>query len=136
MCSRHEVGAYLKKREYDADEIVATLERLNEYGYLDDLEVGRQVVRKYAGRYGWQYIALKLRQKGLVSPELLQELRSLSDNAAEALNAKILLEKNRKRFLVDGVFDRRKAARFLQNRGYASAVIGNTLHIMSETDLD
>ncbi len=136
MCSRHEVETYLKKREYDAAEIVETLERLQEYGYLDDLEAGRQVVRKYAGRYGWHYISLKLRQKGLFSPELLQKLRGLSDHEAENVSAKVLLEKNRKRFLVDGVFDRRKAARFLQNRGYASTVINNTLHIMSETDLD
>lgn len=136
MCSRYEVEAYLKKREYETAEICATLHRLAEYGYLDDLEVGRQLVKKYGGRYGWQYIAAKLRQKGLFDPELLQALRELIDSTAERSSAAELLRKNHKRFIGANGYDKNKAARFLQNRGYATSVISQTIHIMSETDPD
>lgn len=134
--SRREVEQYLRRREYEPDEVADALRRLTEYRYLDDEEFGRSLVRKYGGRYGWHYVVAKLRQRGVDDPDILQRLRGELADDDEADGARQLLEKHRKRCFVDGAYDWQKAARLLQNRGYSMTVIRRTLHSISDADLD
>ncbi|WP_346354263.1 regulatory protein RecX [Azotosporobacter soli] len=135
-CSNWEVLQYLKKREYEAEEIASVINRLQEYKYLDDEEFAWQLARKYSGRYGWQYVVMKLRQRGVDDSGILQRLRDKVDENVEIESARQVIKKNEKRCLVAGVFAWQKAARLLQNRGYSMAVIRRTLHSIPEADLD
>ena len=65
-----ELRQKLKVRGFAATDIDSAIDRLTEYGYLDDLNNGRQLAANYLWRkgYGRLMIVQRLRRKGLPSP--------------------------------------------------------------------
>lgn len=92
------------------DDVVQTLQ---EERFLDDLRLAYQVYAYYArkGQYGHAYIVNKLRRRALPIPEDVERPDELT--VAEQLVAK--------KFACEE--DKRKIARYLQNRGFAPYVI-------------
>jgi len=62
-----ELRQKLKTRGFAATDIDSAIDRLTEYGYLDDLNNGRQLAANYLWRrgYGRLMIVQRLRRKGL-----------------------------------------------------------------------
>lgn len=92
------------------DDVVQTLQKER---FLDDLRLAYQVYAYYArkGQYGHAYIVNKLRRRALPIPEDVERPDELT--VAEQLVAK--------KFACEE--DKRKIARYLQNRGFAPYVI-------------
>lgn len=115
--SQQEVKRYLTEKEFDPKVVAATVERLLDQGYLDDLEFARSWLRDRArlrprGARGLRY---ELRQKGVENDVIDQVLDGLDeeDAAWTAVQPKLArwLELDEQTF-------KRKLAGFLGRRGF------------------
>lgn len=97
------------------DEVVAALK---EEHFLDDQRLAGDVYRYYArkGQYGHLYIANRLRRRGLPVPEDVERPDEYA--LAQALAGRKFSYRSD---------EARKAARFLQYRGFSPSVIGDIL---------
>lgn len=75
--TRHEMEAYLKRRQYAPEVIAAVMDKLKDYGFIDDEQLSQRAVDTLSRqRLGRGAIERKLRQRGVDK-----------DLAREALNA-------------------------------------------------
>lgn len=115
--SEGELKAKLRRRGVDdvLEDVVAALEGEH---FLDDQRLARDVYRYYArkGQYGHLYIVNRLRRRCLPVPEDVER----PDEYALAGN----LVKRKFSYRAD---EARKAARFLQYRGFSPSVIRDVL---------
>jgi len=99
-----------KLSDYLEPEVEAAIERLKDWGYLDDRRVAETYVRVRQGRWGPKKLRWHLRQRGIREADLEAVIPEEDREAALRL-----LEKRRARFR--GKKDR--AVRFLLGRGYS-----------------
>ena len=88
--SETEIRAKLRRKGYEEEKIAEAIDRLIQYGYLNDRVLGDEVFEaiKNKGIYGDAYIHRKLAQRGLSSDRHLS--RSEEETAARRiLEAKI-----------------------------------------------
>ena len=113
--SEGELKAKLRRRGVDDDVLEAALEGEH---FLDDQRLARDVYRYYArkGQYGHLYIVNRLRRRCLPVPEDVER----PDEYALAGD----LVKRKFSYRAD---EARKAARFLQYRGFSPSVIRDVL---------
>ncbi len=112
--SEGELRRKLRERGAESDMVDQVIERLKQERFIDDERLAGDVYRYYAGKkqYGHAYIVQRLRRRYLPVPEA-------AERPDELAFARILA---RRRFS-SGTADMRKIARFLQYRGFSSAVI-------------
>jgi regulatory protein len=134
--SEAEVLSDLVRRGYSTAVAEATLEKLRSLNYLNDERFARNWARsRFETRgYGPKRIEQELKTKG-ISQELIRVVigETLSQDD-EAEKAKLVLEKKFKHKKFDDVKTARRAAAFLQRRGYSSKVIVDLLKHSMEDD--
>lgn len=90
MRSEKELRDYLARKEYSADDIEQALERLKDYGYVDDAQFAQEMVRSQThmrptGRFK---LRQKLKRSGVGDEALEQALSSYSEqDEQQACNA-------------------------------------------------
>lgn len=111
-----------------APELAAELlDRLEEFGLLDDAAFAEGFVNSRRTRKGRIALSRELRSKG-VAEEIIDETLAPLDDAAQLETAVELLERNAWRF--EGVDRRRNRARafaFLARRGFPAGVAADAL---------
>ncbi len=121
---REELRRKLLKRGFEPSGVDALLDRLTEAGYLDDGRYAESLKRFELGHgHGLNYIAAKLRQRGL------RMSRSPADLRAEGESLRELLEKKgwSPSLLTRGP-EGAKILRFLRGRGYTAASLVTVLN--------
>lgn len=83
---------YLKKKGFLNETITQTLEKLNEYGFLDDEKFAKDYFESQTSKKGKNAIVKSLKQKG-VKGEIVENLISTIDEESELENAISLAEK-------------------------------------------
>mgnify|MGYP002632052802 CR=1 FL=1 len=135
---RHRALQYLARREYthaelhakllphaaESEAVDALLKDLVSSGWLSDERALEQIVRVRSSRFGTLRVAYELRQKGLSEAlinSVLPQLKSGELTAARAVWQKkfTALPQDQK--------EKAKQMRFLQSRGFATAVILDVL---------
>lgn len=116
--SEGELKAKLRRRGVDDDVLQDVVSALEGEHFLDDQRLARDVYRYYArkGQYGHLYIVNRLRRRCLPVPEDVER----PDEYALAGD----LVKRKFSYHAD---EARKAARFLQYRGFSPSVIRDIL---------
>ena len=116
--SEGELKAKLRRRGVDDDVLEDVVAALEGEHFLDDQRLARHVYRYYArkGQYGHLYIVNRLRRRCLLVPEDVER----PDEYALAGD----LVKRKFSYRAD---EARKAARFLQYRGFSPSVIRDVL---------
>lgn len=116
--SEGELKAKLRRRGVDDDVLEDVVAALEGEHFLDDQRLARDVYRYYAckGQYGHLYIVNRLRRRCLPVPEDVER----PDEYALAGD----LVKRKFSYRAD---EARKAARFLQYRGFSPSVIRDVL---------
>lgn len=116
--SEGELKAKLRRRGADDQVIEAVVAALEEEHFLDDQRLAGEVYRYYArkGQYGHLYIVNRLRRRCLPVPEDVERPDEYTLAGA--------LVKRKFSYRAD---EARKAARFLQYRGFSPAVIRDVL---------
>ncbi len=118
MQSRAEILAKLEARDVPADVAHEALERVEEYGYLDDAALAAQLARGMRARgYGRRRAEQKLRARGLLgslAEGALDDAYAAEDEVGLAFAAL-------GRRPVTAAADRRRALAFLARRGFSSS---------------
>ena len=71
--SQKGIKDYLKRKNFDAKTISSTIEKLNDYGFVDDEKFAKNYFESLSGSKGKRAIANKLKEKG-ISSEIIDEL--------------------------------------------------------------
>ena len=116
--SEGELRTKLRRRDVSDDVIDEVMARLKDEHFIDDDRLARQVYANYVrkGQYGHLYIANCLRRRQLAVPEDITR-------PDEYALAEALVERKFSRHFEE----RRKAARYLQYRGFSPSVISEII---------
>lgn len=131
-----EVRRYLSRRGCAPDAADAAVDKLHSLHYLNDetFALNWAIGRAQGRGYGPVRIEQELRSKGIEHRTIRDALRDAFGQVDETERAKILLTRHFKgRDLTDPKTLRRAAA-FLQRRGYGSKVVFNLLRYSTEDD--
>ena len=134
--SAAEIHNHLISRGYSAAAAGAALEKLHSLRYLNDESFARDwAASRFLSRgYGPKKIEQELHSKGIPDAVIHDVLREICGAPSEAERARGLLERKfDKESLADPRVARR-AAGFLQRRGYTSQVIGALLKYPAQDD--
>ncbi len=83
---------YLRKKSFNFEVISKTVEKLQEYGMIDDEKFAKNYFESVSAGKGKRAVAQKLKSKG-VSNEIIDSLLEGIDEESEFENAKVLAEK-------------------------------------------
>lgn len=111
---------YLRKKGFDEAAILKTVQKLQEYGFLDDEKFAKNYFESLSSSKGKRAIAAKLRQKG-VSSEIIQNLLENVDEDEEFEKAYVLAVKFAKNRQKDAKL-RQKTLSHLIYKGYDISV--------------
>lgn len=132
MKTEKEIRDFLKKKGYLRDISDYVIEKMREYGFLDDGEYARSYAERAVKTKGAKLIRLELRAKGVSDGEIDGAISSLQ---GEEESAKKLLE----RYLRGKEPDRvtlQKAYRYLLGKGYDYETARSALSALGEEDED
>lgn len=121
-----EMRTYLVGKGFSMKVVIYAVDKLREYGYLDDAEYCRAYIRNYGDKAGVRKLAAKLYEKGVPREIIDTELSKLDDGVE---TARTLAEK----YISTRKCDRRKVTAFLAGRGFEYDTIRQAL---SELDFD
>jgi len=127
--TRAELQAKLLLHAAEAEEVDALLNDLVGSGWLSDERALEQIVRVRSSRFGTQRVAHELRQKGLSDELINTALPQLKEGEFAAARA-VWQKKFGIRPPNDSPLDQKEKAkqiRFLQSRGFSTAVILDVL---------
>ena len=132
MKTEREVRDFLKRKGYLEDVANYVVERMREYGFIDDNEYARQYAESAGKRKGARVIEMELRRKGVASEAIEEAVEGIT-NGEET--AKKLLEK----YLRGKTVDRntlRKAYQHLIYKGFDHDTARAALGSLGEMDED
>jgi len=92
VVSEKGIKDYLKKKAFDWQTIEQTVEKLREYGFVDDERFAKNYFESLTASKGKRAIANKLREKG-ISNEIVESLLETVDEECEIEKATKLAEK-------------------------------------------
>jgi len=134
--SETEVRRYLQQRGFSTPALEAAIRRLLSLHYLNDEVFARNwaLSRAQSHGYGPLKIDQELRIKGIAAPVIRNTLREIFDEVDEAAQARRLLTKRFKGERLSEMRIARRAAAFLQRRGYSGKVIFDLLRCSIEDE--
>jgi regulatory protein len=114
--SEGELRDYLKRKDYDEDVIVQTIERLNERGYVNDLDFARRWVesRRLLKSTSKRRLVQELRQKRISDDVIAQVLEA--DETDERQVLRELIERKRRQTKYQ---DDLKLMQYLSRQGFS-----------------
>lgn len=119
-----EIRKYLLDKGYDIDVVVATVEKLIAYRYIDDYAYAQSYIKSKSKKYGKFRIASELKQKGIDS-ETISEL--LDESGEDGI-----VEVARKYVKSHKSADVQKLKRFLAGRGFSWDAISSAVRYLDE----
>jgi regulatory protein len=127
--SEAELRDYLMRKAYSKATAERVLEKLRALHYINDAAFARNwAIARATGRgYGPKRIYQELRKKGVSDGLIREVVRETFDQAEEREKAKSVLEKQFKNKQLSDPKMLRRAAGFLERRGYSSQVIFDLL---------
>lgn len=111
--TQKEIADYLTGKGYAPDAVDATVQKLQAYGYIDDVAFCRAYVEEYKHKAGARKMECELKAKG-VSAAVIDEVLSALDEQESVRAATALAEK----YLRSHAFDARKLTAFLLGKGF------------------
>jgi regulatory protein len=127
--SQKEITVYLQRKDYEPDTIASVLDKLNDYGYVDDQAFAKEWVRaKTAVKgQGSQRLKRDLKQKG-IHDDAIDEALEQYHEADEKQNAIVIAQKVwRQNKAKDAMTIKRKIANKLVYQGFEWSVINQAI---------
>jgi regulatory protein len=134
--SEAELRQHLTRRGYAPGAVDSTTAKLRSLNYLNDETFAREwaLARAQSRRFGPKKIEQELRSKGLAPALVREALRQTFDQIDEHEQARRLLSKRFKVIDIKDAKTVRRAAAFLERRGYSSKVVSNLLRYFAEDE--
>lgn len=124
-----EVRMKLKEKGYLNSVIDSVVDKLKEYGYLDDSRFAEEYIHSYKNRAGEMKIRYELRRLGVESAVIEEKLSSLDKD--DVLDSVITAAE---RYLRSHEFDRLKLSRHLAGKGYPYDLISEAVRHVQENE--
>ncbi len=118
---------YLKEKGYLDESIDEAIEKLKEYGYINDELFAESYIRTYQNKKGKKKLKFELMQKGVDGEVVSQKLDELLDDDASFDCCLTMLKKYLKNKPVDKKL-RAKAFNHLASKGFESSIILKALN--------
>ncbi len=112
--TEREIISRLIKKGYLEEIAVETVEKLKNYGYIDDFDYANRYVSTYKNTQGKRLIALKLKQKGVSQEDTEKAISNLENQSEQAY---ILAQKYMKNKTVDNK-NLQKCYKYLLSKGF------------------
>lgn len=130
--TEREIRAYLTKKGYLPAVIEYVIEKLREYGFINDEEYAEAYTESAAKRKGGRLIRMELKNKGL-SDEAIDGALSELDSEQELETAKNILEKYMRGKTADKA-TLQKAYRYLMSKGFDYEVAKAAIDAYGDVD--
>lgn len=129
--SEYELQQKLHYKEYSYESIENVIQRLREYGYINDDELAKNLFNKYlqAGKYSLKQIAFKMKQRGL-SDAIIHNIISACDKEEWQSALKIVSI----RFKIVDVTTKEKIYRYLATKGFSSTSISKVIRHLYQSE--
>ena len=142
--THYELETRLKEKGYESSEVNEVLEKMKEFGYLNDQELALTVSQNRLKRYSRRRVLQDLQNRGLVSQVIEQALKATYSSEEEFQQCLTLAkrwwvqegkrweqriqEKPSKRSVPRELWLQQKVAQKLVQRGYPSSMVRNVLY--------
>lgn len=130
MHTKSQLIKYLKGKQYSPKIVDAVMDKLTEYGYVDDLSYASQFTELKKGSSGKRKIAFELKQKGVDNKVIDEVLDKIEDESEACLR---IAEKYIKGRQVDLKL-RQSAYRYLLSKGFDYETIKEVLDKFYDED--
>lgn len=120
------IRKYLKQKGFLEESIDNAVQKLKEYGYIDDGVYAENYIRTYARKKGRKLLAFELATKGVDKQIIDEKLEELLDQEDEQKSCNEILTKYLKGKNIDQK-TRQKAYAHLVSKGFSSNIISNAL---------
>ncbi len=128
--SEKELVQRLRKKEYKAEEITAALEKLTEYGYVNDARYASLFVKSRAESKGKRRIALELAQKGIEDEVAAHALAGLPED--ETPRVVLMLQRRYGGQDLSDPAQKRRVYGFFQRRGFSFDSVERAIRLFTE----
>lgn len=128
-----EVRDYLRRKEFESDDIVQTIQRLKEYQLVDDFMYAESYVRTYRreGTKGPRVVAQKLKEKGVSSNAIEHGLQYYSEEDSFQ-NAYKQAEKLQRKYGRKTVVEKKQKVRqALLTKGFTTDIVNQVMNEFS-----
>lgn len=109
--TKKEIRVYLAGKGYSDEVINAAVDKLCEYGYVDDAEYCRQYVSAYSRKFGSRRIETDLRSKGVDFNLIEDALEELGEQSEE-------IRRIAEKYLCSHEYNERKLIAYLLGKGF------------------
>ena len=117
---------YLKQKGFLEESIDNAVEKLKEYGYIDDSVYVENYIRTYKDKKGKKLLNFELSLKGVNKALIEEKLEEFVDNEDEVVSCRTLCKKYIKNKTIDQKL-KQKAYAHLMTKGFSSDVISRIL---------
>lgn len=130
--TRKQIRDYLNKKGYDAVTITYVLDKMQEYGMIDDSKFADMYISAYQKKYGPNMLKTKLLSKG-ISKSIIEEKLSTFEPEEENIDKLLLKKLGSKEPNQENLT---KCVRFLASRGYDYDNIKKAINKLKEGEMD
>lgn len=130
--TRKQIRDYLNKKGYDAVTITYVLDKMQEYGMIDDSKFADMYISAYQKKYGPNMLKTKLLSKG-ISKSIIEEKLSTFEPEEENIDKLLLKKLGSKEPNQENLT---KCVRFLASRGYDYDNIKKAINKLKEGEID
>lgn len=109
--SMYEMKKYLLDKGYSAEATNSAVDKLTEYGYIDDEEYCKAYIREYETRYGTMALRYRLYAKGIPNDIIERNLRAQDDQTETMIRLC-------RKYLGRHEFDEQKLTSYLYRKGF------------------
>ncbi len=120
------IREYLKQKGFLEESVDNAVQKLKEYGYIDDGVFAENYIRTYAHKKGRKLLAFELSMKGVDKQIINEKLEDLLDKEDEQINCNEILKKYLKGKSIDQK-TKQKAYAHLISKGFSSDIISTAL---------
>ncbi len=129
--TKRQVKDYLLKKGYPEEVVLYVVDKLKEYGYVDDVEFSKRFIESAAGSQGRRLIEYKLMSKGVKKEDVASAYEVLDfsrGDSAYNVAQKYLRNKEKNKENIQ------KAYRYLIGRGFSYDEAARAVATFKETD--
>ncbi|AIF51717.1 Regulatory protein recX [Pelosinus sp. UFO1] len=129
--SECELQQKLHYKDYSYDSIENVIQRLREYGYINDDELAKNLFNKYlqAGKYSLKQINFKMKQRG-IPDAIIHNIISACDKEEWQSALKIV----NIRFKIVDATTKEKIYRYLATKGFSSTSISKVIQHLYQSE--
>lgn len=127
--TQKQVYDYLKGKGYPQDCITKAMQKLEDYGYLDDQAYANEYVKLYGQKDGEKKIRFALKSKGVNDEQISNAIENFLDNDVQIQTCYNLATKKTKNMELDAK-NKQKLFAYLAGRGFSFDIIKSAINKM------